>query len=46
MITTIGHGARICGKDFIGSKIDKGSTSYLIPRKTPAGDKRSYKNQF
>ena len=46
IITPIGLCARVFGKDFIGSKIDKGTASYWIPRKKPISDKRSYENQF
>ena len=46
VITPIGFAARICGKDFLGLKLDRQAASYWIPRgnklKTPA----EYERQF
>jgi hypothetical protein len=46
IITPLGLCARLCGKDFIGRKLDKQSNSYWIPRGKTTGDKRTYEKQF
>jgi hypothetical protein len=46
VVTPIGLLARLFGKDFLDTKIDRDVNSYWIPRKTIKVDKRNYENQF
>ena len=38
--------ARLCGKDFLNTKLDRNAKSYWITRKVTTSDKKSYENQF
>jgi len=46
VVTPIGILARVCGKDFLNTKIDKNANSYWIPRKIAGPDENNYENQF
>jgi hypothetical protein len=46
VVTPIGLLARLCGKDFLGRKIDSNMNSYWILRKAIEFDRRNYENQF
>ena len=46
VVTPIGILARVCGKDFLNTKIDRNANSYWIPRKTTTTDRKNYENQF
>jgi hypothetical protein len=46
VVTPIGLLARLFGKDFLDTKIDRDVNSYWIPRKSIKFDKRNYENQF
>jgi hypothetical protein len=46
VVTPIGLLARVCGKDFLNTKLDKSAHSYWISRKQTTSDKKMYENQF
>lgn len=46
IVTPIGLLARLCGKDFLNTKLDRNVDSYWLPRKAVKCDKRKYENQF
>jgi len=46
VVTPIGILARVCGKDFLNTKIDRNANSYWSPREIAGPDKNNYENQF
>lgn len=46
IVTPIGLLARLCGKEFLNTKIDRNVNSYWILRKPIKFGKRDYENQF
>jgi hypothetical protein len=46
VVTPIGLLAKVCGKDFLNTKIDKNTNSYWIPKKIAGPDEKNYENQF
>ena len=46
VVTPIGILARLCGKDFLNTKLDKSAGSYWIRRKQTTPDKQAYEKQF
>jgi hypothetical protein len=46
VVTPIALLARLCGKDFLNTKLDRNAKSYWIARKAATSDKKSYENQF
>ena len=47
VVTPVGLTARACGKDFLGRRFDRSSTSYWIPRESPARKRHDeYEQQF
>lgn len=46
VITVIGLIARLCGKDFLGLKIDRDRESYWLPRERSTKSGADYERQF
>ncbi len=46
VVTPIALLAKLCGKDFLNTKLDRNAKSYWITRKDVTPDKKSYENQF
>ena len=46
VVTPIALLARLCGKYFLNTKLDRNAKSYWITRKAATSDKKSYENQF
>jgi len=46
VVTPIGLLARVCGKDFLHTKIDKNANSYWSPKEAVTRSKEDYEKQF